>query len=293
VKASESSQTNSALIVAEPAGVAIEQAAVTVLEHASRISSSQWLSQQNKAPMPAFRLSRVEKLLLKTLLKLDKHLINMCNDNKWELAAARWRTLITALNDNPQLHPDARTARPMTEDTMRKEVKLARAASVREAEQQHIHLLTANPKLVYKPVSARQTPLTRKEEALLMELATKYPSGTKGKIRWKDLGSAWRIRWTAGKEIQESDIHPRSVKQLIQPSRPRPHFKHWPASSPSIPPRLMHLTSLRQMRSHHNPPPPPTHSANGSTGCGQQRRGRSSASESRRVKSADVKKRKR
>jgi hypothetical protein len=68
--------------------------------------------------------------------------------------------------------------------------------------------------LEYKPVSERQTPLTGKEEVLLMELAKKYPSGTKGKIRWKDLGSAWRIRWTAGKEIHESDIHPRSVKQL-------------------------------------------------------------------------------
>jgi hypothetical protein len=186
--------------------------AVTALESTStsRVTSSQWLVQHTNIPVMAFRLNAIEKVLLRTALRTDKQLIGLCNDNLWELAASRWNAIINNLSANSHLPSEMRGARPMTEDTMKTEVKLARKDSARDAELQHIHLLATHPHPVYKEVSSRKTRFTESEDALLLELAKKYPAKKKGEIRWKDVSSAWRARWTAGQEVGETNIYPRT-----------------------------------------------------------------------------------
>jgi hypothetical protein len=217
-RVSEASSDSSTALPDDPPAAAIEKVAEAVFEHASRITSAQWISQHGSVSTAAYRLTHVEKQLLRGLLRNDQQLVAMCNDKKWELAAARWNSFVGIFNDHPQVPVAVRCARPLTEDTMRNAVKAARSASVREAEQQNIHLSTTLPGIPYVEVSARKIPFTPDEDELLLELAKKYPkkgdSMRGGDVRWKDLKSAWRVRWIAAVEIGGAQHHPRSVKQL-------------------------------------------------------------------------------
>jgi hypothetical protein len=195
-------------------GAAVEQAAVAVLEHASRITSAQWVSQHGgESTAAAFRLSQVETRLLRTMLKKDTTLVMLCNENKWELAAARWNSFMPIFNNHPYILPEHRTARLLTEDTIRSAVKAARKASIREAEQQHVHLSTVEPLEPYNKVSARTIAFNEYEDELIYELVPKYPKSGGG-IRWRQLSEAWRIRWTAAAKLAKPEHHPRSTKQL-------------------------------------------------------------------------------